>query len=69
VTLCLYSRYRSDPDGFPARYLDFLAAGGSESPQELVARFGLDLRDGSTWDEGFAELERFVAEAEELVGC
>lgn len=67
VTLCLYSRYRGDPRGFPPRYLEFLAAGGSESPSQLVARFGLDLRDGSTWDEGFAELDRFVGEAEALV--
>ncbi|HSP72990.1 MAG TPA: M3 family oligoendopeptidase [Gaiellaceae bacterium] len=66
VTLCLYSRYRADPEGFAPLYLDFLAAGGSESPIELVARFGLDLRDGSTWDEGFAELDRFVGEAEAL---
>ncbi len=64
VTLCLYSRYRSDPTGFPAQYLELLAAGGSESPADLVARFGLDLADGSMWEEGFRELERFLDEAE-----
>jgi oligoendopeptidase F len=64
VTLCLYSRYRADPTGFPDRYLEFLAAGGSESPAQNVARFGLDLADGSMWREGFAELERFLVEAE-----
>jgi oligoendopeptidase F len=67
VTLCLYSRYRSDPTGFPAQYLEFLSAGGSESPAELVARFGLDLSDGSMWAEGFRELERFLDEAEAAV--
>jgi oligoendopeptidase F len=67
VTLCLYSRYRSDPIGFPDRYLEFLAAGGSESPADLVARFGLDLADGSMWEEGFRELERFLAEAETAI--
>jgi oligoendopeptidase F len=64
VTLCLYSRYRSDPEGFPAQYVEFLAAGGSETPAQLVARFGLDLTDGSMWEEGFSELERFLDEAE-----
>jgi oligoendopeptidase F len=64
VTLCLYSRYRADPDGFPAQYLELLAAGGSESPADAVARFGLDLADGSMWAEGFGELERFLVEAE-----
>jgi oligoendopeptidase F len=64
VTLCLYSRYRSDPTGFPPLYLEFLAAGGSESPADLVARFGLDLADGSLWEEAFGELERFLDDAE-----
>jgi oligoendopeptidase F len=64
VTLCLYSRYRADPTGFPAQYLEFLASGGAESPAQLVARFGLDLNDGSMWEEGFRELERFLVEAE-----
>jgi oligoendopeptidase F len=64
VTLSLYSRYRSDPIGFPDKYLEFLAAGGSQSPIELVAPFGLDLTDGSAWEQGFRELERFLDEAE-----
>jgi oligoendopeptidase F len=68
VTLCLYSRYRSDPAGFPARYLELLAAGGSESPADSVARFGLDLADGSMWAEGFGELKRFLVEAEAAFG-
>jgi oligoendopeptidase F len=69
VTLCLYSRYRSDPIGFPPKYLELLAAGGSESPAELVARFGLDLADGSLWAEAFGELERFLDDAEAALGA
>jgi oligoendopeptidase F len=68
VTLCLYSRFRADPEGFPARYLELLAAGGSESPADSVARFGIDLADGSVWREGFGELERFLVEAEAAQG-
>ena len=67
MTLCLYSRYRKDPSGFVDRYLEFLAAGGSESPQALLGRFGLDLTDGSMWAEGFGELRRFLGEAEALL--
>jgi oligoendopeptidase F len=69
VALCLYSRYRSDPIGFPPTYLEFLAAGGSESPAELIARFGLDLADGSLWEEAFGELERFLDDAEAALGA
>jgi len=64
VTLALYARYRRDGDAFVGPYLDFLAAGGSGSPAELLAPLGLDLGDPSVWDDGFAELERMIDEAQ-----
>ncbi len=64
VTLALYARYRRDGDAFVGPYLDFLAAGGSGSPAELLAPLGLDLADPSVWDDGFAELERMIDEAQ-----
>ncbi len=64
VTLALYARYRRDGDAFVGPYLDFLAAGGSASPAELLAPLGLDLGDPSVWDDGFAELGRMIDEAQ-----
>ena len=64
VTLALYARYRREGDAFVGPYLDFLAAGGSGSPAELLAPLGLDLGDPSVWDDGFAELERMIDEAQ-----
>jgi len=64
VTLALYARYRRNGDAFVGPYLDFLAAGGSGSPAELLAPLGLDLGDPSVWDDGFAELERMIDEAQ-----
>lgn len=63
VTLALYARYRSDGDAFVGPYLEFLAAGGSGAPVDLLAALGLDLDDPATWDGGFAELERMIDEA------
>jgi oligoendopeptidase F len=64
VTLLLYRRYRADPDEFTPTYLELLGAGGSASPAELLAPFGLDLRSTDTWREAFAELDTLREEAE-----
>lgn len=66
VALLLHRRGREDPEAFGPKYLDLLAAGGSASPADLVAPFGLDLRSTDTWREAFAELDALREEAETL---
>jgi len=66
VALILYRRYREDAESFVPKYLELLAAGGSASPADLVAGFGLDLRSTDTWREAFTELDALRAEAEAL---
>jgi oligoendopeptidase F len=66
VALLLYRRFREDPEAFAPKYLELLAAGGSASPADLVAPFGLDLRSTETWREAFAELDALREEAERL---
>jgi oligoendopeptidase F len=69
VALLLYRRYREDPEAFAPKYLDLLAAGGSASPADLVAPFGLDLHSTDTWREAFAELDAMRVDAETLSGA
>ncbi len=64
VAFSLLARYREDPQAFVPAYLEFLAAGGSRSPQQLLAPLGVDLRDPRTWTDAFGELDRCVSEAE-----
>jgi oligoendopeptidase F len=64
VTLALHAKYRDDPDGFVGPYLEFLSAGGSAAPAELLGALGLDLADPGVWDLGFAEIERTLELAE-----
>jgi oligoendopeptidase F len=64
VAFSLLARYRAAPEAFVPAYLDFLAAGGSRSPQELLAPVGVDLRDPAAWTAAFGEFERCVDEAE-----
>jgi oligoendopeptidase F len=66
VALLLYRRFRQDAESFAPKYLELLAAGGSASPAELVAPFGLDLHSIDTWREAFAELDALRDEAETL---
>jgi oligoendopeptidase F len=69
VALLLYRRYREDPQAFVPKYLELLGAGGSASPADLVAPFGLDLKSTDTWREAFAELDAMRVEAENLSGA
>jgi oligoendopeptidase F len=64
MALSLLRRYRAEPSGFTPAYLEFLAAGGSRSPQDLLEPMGVDLRDPHTWTEALAELDRCISEAE-----
>lgn len=64
VTLALYARYRADGADFAPRYMGFLAAGGSDTPANLLRPLGVDLHDPAVWDAGFAEMRRMIDEAE-----
>ncbi|HEX6788276.1 MAG TPA: M3 family oligoendopeptidase [Gaiellaceae bacterium] len=66
VSLLLYRRFRQDAAAFTPKYLELLGSGGSASPADLVAPFGLDLRSADTWREAFAELDTLREEAEAL---
>ncbi len=45
---------RSREPGFADRYTEFLARGGSGSPEELLAIVGVDLGAPTVWEDGFA---------------
>jgi oligoendopeptidase F len=62
----LYARYRAAPAGFADRYLELLAAGGSDWPHELLKPLGVDLKDPGFWAQGLVLLEEMVDQAERL---
>jgi oligoendopeptidase F len=66
LVLALLRRYDEEGPGFVPRYLELLAAGGSDTPERLLARIGLDVTDPRFWDGGLALLEQMLAEAEAL---
>jgi oligoendopeptidase F len=66
LVLALLRRYDQDGSAFVPRYLELLRAGGSDTPQALLSRIGLDVTQPSFWDDGLAILEELVAQAEAL---
>lgn len=66
LTMAVYDKARQEGPEFAAKYVDVLERGGSESPHDLMARLGVDLRDKAFWEGGFAVIDRMVGEFERL---
>jgi oligoendopeptidase F len=56
----LYAVYQAEPDGFEARYLELLRAGGTRRHRELLAPFGLDATDPEFWTKGLRIIEDMI---------
>jgi oligoendopeptidase F len=56
----LYAVYQAEPDGFEARYLELLRAGGTRRHRELLAPFGLDATDPEFWTKGLGIIEDMI---------
>ena len=68
LVLALYEKYRRDGSAFVPRYLDLLAAGGSDTPQNLLRRIDVDIDDPQFWQLGLEPFSQMVDEAERLAG-
>jgi oligoendopeptidase F len=66
LALSVYHRYLEVGPSFVDKYLDFLAAGGSTRPDELVRGLGMDITDPGFWDAGLKILDGMVSEVERL---
>jgi oligoendopeptidase F len=62
LVLALYQRHREEGAAFVPRYLELLAAGGSDAPDRLVARMGLDVDDPAFWERGFRVIGDLLSE-------
>ncbi len=67
LTLSLFAEYKKRGPAFVERYLAFLTAGGSQSPDELLRSFGINLRDRKFWEGGLALIQELVEEAKRII--
>ncbi len=66
LVLSLYQQYQQEGQGFKPRYLEILAAGGSDSPSRILARAGIDIRSPGFWKGGFTVLKESLARLEAI---
>lgn len=66
LVMALYQRYKAEGHRFASSYVSLLEAGGSMSPQALMAQVGIDLNDRSFWRGGIQVLEGMIGEFEAL---
>jgi oligoendopeptidase F len=62
LVMALYQRYREDGPAFVPAYLDLLRAAGSDAPDLLLRRVGVDVDDPAFWDRGFTVLSSLLDE-------
>jgi oligoendopeptidase F len=66
LVMALYSMYRREGASFVPKYLELLKTGGACSPEELLRRVGIDVRDPEFWRGGMKVVEGLVADFEKL---
>jgi oligoendopeptidase F len=68
VVLALYARFKETGQAFVPGYRELLAAGWSGTPEELLRKAGIDLRDPAVYDAAYGVLARRVERLKALVG-
>jgi len=64
LVLALYKLYQQDGTDFVPKYITLLAAGGSQSPYELLRPFGVDLNDPEFWHGGLEIIDAMLRSVE-----
>jgi oligoendopeptidase F len=62
LVLALYQRYREEGTAFVPAYLDLLRAGGSDAPDVLLRRVGVNVDDPAFWERGFVVVDSLLDE-------
>lgn len=64
LVLALYRMYQKEGAAFVPKYLDLLSAGGSEAPQTILAKVGVDMASEDFWQSGFDTIREMVDQLE-----
>ena len=65
VTKAFLRRYKQDPS-FWSSIEKFLAAGGKDSPENILKEIGIDVSEAGFWEEGLKEIEDDIIKLEKL---
>jgi oligoendopeptidase F len=64
LVLALYRMYQKEGASFIPKYLDLLSTGGSEAPQAILAKVGVDMAAEDFWQSGFDTIREMVDQLE-----
>ena len=67
LVLALYRMYKEQGPEFVPKYLDLLATGGSQSPQQILTTVGVDMTSEAFWQSGFDTIREMVEQLEETM--
>ena len=67
LVLALYRMYQKEGAAFVPKYLDLLSTGGSESPQTILAKVGVDMASEDFWQSGFDTIREMVDQLEQTL--
>jgi oligoendopeptidase F len=66
LVFALYQQYKAEGAAFKPRYLELLSSGGSRSPEDILKKAGINMRDAAFWQGGFDVVSGMVDELEKL---
>lgn len=67
LVLSLYKKYMEQGEDFVPKYMNLLASGGKDSPDDLLEDFAIRLDDPDFWREGLDIMDEMLGQAEELM--
>jgi oligoendopeptidase F len=67
LVLALYRTYQKEGTSFIPKYLDLLSTGGSEAPQTMLAKVGVDMNSEDFWQSGFDTIREMVNQLEQTL--
>lgn len=66
LVFALYRQFKQEGDSFKPRYIDLLAAGGSDAPMRVLEAAGVDARKPEFWQGGFDVIKDLIRQLEAL---
>ena len=64
LVLALYRMYKEEGTTFVPKYLELLSTGGSQSPENILRKMGVDMASEAFWQSGFDTIREMVAQLE-----
>ena len=65
--LALYRMYQKEGASFVPKYLDLLSTGGSEAPQTMLTKVGVDMNSEDFWQSGFDTIREMIDQLEQTL--